>query len=1070
MVRQQRYKTRERFTVPLASSEQRGIDPMLTSGVMLTARDVVVEQDGRSSKRTGLQPKTGTYTEKGIACTPSGQPVLIGDYARLGMSAAAETGFGAPFFTDADDAAVPDPGHHVHLAKMDSSIRHCPTRVDRFDNPWHTDLAVLDDGNYVVASSSYKRANIAVLDQDTGAVLESYDLESANWSDPNHTPFVELVTSANGDTVYIYIDPDDREIYAGTVSSSAIGAPSSIYSTQLAKTPSSTDWLFGRIDCCAVDGDNIAIVFITDDTTDHVVTLLFDAANVSVLDDQNWTFGDNEPMYVGVFLRTADYFNVVAYDRDGGGDSGDVYIIGYRFNAGAIDTDASNWPETVAMQTTLSTDKGLCYGVTGVAISSTVVMLYSTQGYHNATTATPADQYGEAYQRRSIKSVECTAGSPVTVAHEEWVAHGGFSVLTKPVLDANSYPTFAVVYYPRVTSDSASAYIGPTVRTQLGSTFVVKHFTDNLGSLNINRLIPVGKTALGRTFFPTNLAGHNQGGSSKTWDDWAGLTAEGTDRCPSHMVALSDTEFVFSVPLRGTTVHGRVEGFQTYGFHYQDDVIRDSGGGVQVSKIELDPDPVKTRHNGDLLQVPGACPLLYDGQNFFEDGDLIYPEDFTVNATGTGADIGYAIVPYFTDKNGTAYYGTPVFTDVWDTNTTHACEFVVARNSLTRRKNTKYLCYRTKDAGTTYYYLGILSASGLSSEFAYASFSVADADLGGPGLYTDLEVENSQPPPGDVSCIWHGREFFASADNPSWLIQYSKQRSESKGPEHNEIFQLHCSSTGGDITALEPIGDSLLIFKESRIYATHGAGLAPSGAGTGFAEPVLIDSSVGATGPRTICQTPDGVLFLSKDGIHLVTRGLSVEYIGKPVQQYTDDQDFSCAITDASRGLAVFIPSTAGESALVYDYVHRLWTTWTNYAATDAAMVGDEVWVKSLDFASKVMREDRTSYVDNQVEQITPAWETGWISTNGLAGFNRLKEVRLLGYNIGAHTLTVEIAYDYAPDWIDSTTYDSSDLESFDYDEHYGAMGSDLNEEEYVIRFRGTRTKFSAIRFRFTIS
>ena len=60
-------------TMPLASGEQKGVDPQLTDGAIITAADVLVNQQGRHDKRTGLTTKTGTFAdEDAIAATPGG--------------------------------------------------------------------------------------------------------------------------------------------------------------------------------------------------------------------------------------------------------------------------------------------------------------------------------------------------------------------------------------------------------------------------------------------------------------------------------------------------------------------------------------------------------------------------------------------------------------------------------------------------------------------------------------------------------------------------------------------------------------------------------------------------------------------------------------------------------------------------------------------------------------------------------------------------------------------------------------------------------------------------------------
>jgi hypothetical protein len=129
--------------------------------------------------------------------------------------------------------------------------------------------------------------------------------------------------------------------------------------------------------------------------------------------------------------------------------------------------------------------------------------------------------------------------------------------------------------------------------------------------------------------------------------------------------------------------------------------------------------------------------------------------------------------------------------------------------------------------------------------------------------------------------------------------------------------------------------------------------------------------------------------------------------------------------------------------------------------------VADEVLYVKDASASTIYKWDTGTYRDDTTTDITPAVETPWIRPSQPGAFGRLWEVRLLGYSPSIHKLTVKIAYDDTPRWIDTLTFDSEALSAFDFSEHLGDMDVTTQDHAYLLRFRGSRTKCTSVRFRF---
>src|SRR4029077_14107698 len=87
--------------------------------------------------------------------------------------------------------------------------------------------------------------------------------------------------------------------------------------------------------------------------------------------------------------------------------------------------------------------------------------------------------------------------------------------------------------------------------------------------------------------------------------------------------------------------------------------------------------------------------------------------------------------------------------------------------------------------------------------------------------------------------------------------------------------------------------------------------------------------------PRAMILTPEGVIFHSDQGFWMLTRALSVVYIGASVEAF-NGLSFTGAvqIPDTTQ---IRFSSTSG-TCLVYDYFVGEWTTFKNYKAVDCCI------------------------------------------------------------------------------------------------------------------------------------
>lgn len=205
-----------------------------------------------------------------------------------------------------------------------------------------------------------------------------------------------------------------------------------------------------------------------------------------------------------------------------------------------------------------------------------------------------------------------------------------------------------------------------------------------------------------------------------------------------------------------------------------------------------------------------------------------------------------------------------------------------------------------------------------------------------PLLYTDGtngnpgSLDNYSPPATNVLTRHQERLFIADGN----LVMFTKQRGELSGPGYNTT--VNSIYVGGDdpVTALASMDDKLVIFKQNQVYYVSGAGPADDGTGSNFSDPMMIPTDAGCINQGSVIPTPEGVYFMSDAGLRIVTRSLSVEYVGGPVEdELASYPVVTGAVLYPSANKVLFLANQndtnvplVGE-VLVRDYVLDAWTT-----------------------------------------------------------------------------------------------------------------------------------------------
>lgn len=470
--------------------------------------------------------------------------------------------------------------------------------------------------------------------------------------------------------------------------------------------------------------------------------------------------------------------------------------------------------------------------------------------------------------------------------------------------------------------------------------------------------------------------------------------------------------------------------------------------GIRLVSMDFDSeDSHQYAQLGRGLYLAGACPLHYDGRAWTEQGFHVGPELIATTPAAGGSMTVSTTYLYrswyeWTDAQGEVHrgpvsFGTLVTMGGADTQVT----LTLPTLRITQKENVRICVARSLAAKTgntaQLFRVTSLDPTTASSPNGYVANSktvdtvtfvdrMSDTTLAlQESLYTDGGILSNDPTSlGSVIARGKSRLFFTDSSNPN-LIRYSQELEDGYGAEIPPELQVVVDPFGGPVTALANQDDRVIVFKASAIYTFSGDGPTASGdiANGGFSRPQLVTSDVGCTDPSSIVLTPAGHMFKSAKGIYLLDNGGGVQYIGAPVEAF-NSQRVRRATVMPDRTQVIFLPDEG--KALLFDYLFNQWSTFTNHAGYDAAVVGNTYHYLRTD--ARVFRETIGQYSDAGV-RIQLLFETAWIRMQEqLQGFQRFWFMHLLGTWMSPHQLGLQYRLDYRSQWSSERWLDATGL------------------------------------------
>ncbi len=308
-------------------------------------------------------------------------------------------------------------------------------------------------------------------------------------------------------------------------------------------------------------------------------------------------------------------------------------------------------------------------------------------------------------------------------------------------------------------------------------------------------------------------------------------------------------------------------------------------------------------------------------------------------------------------------------------------------------------------------------------------------------------LENLAPPPASIIAATNDRVFLAGVAGEPRRVWYSKLRVDGAVVSFHDTLTIEVAPEGGAITALGFLNGTLIVFKETAIYAIPGEGFDNTSGGQNYGPARRLSADVGAISAETVAVTPAGLIFKSSKGWYLLDSGGAPRYIGGPVAAFDADEVVAVHVIENQHQIRCL--STA--RMLVFDYLVQQWAEWTIAGGLDAT-----IWDGTYTYlAAAAVNTEQDTYTG-----LTYGWdvETAWIKDE-LQGDQSVRWMMLLGEYRSPCTIRVRAARNYRESDASGVTWD---------DDKFITPTQTVVGGPLQLRHGPSRPKGQAIKFRFT--
>lgn len=429
------------------------------------------------------------------------------------------------------------------------------------------------------------------------------------------------------------------------------------------------------------------------------------------------------------------------------------------------------------------------------------------------------------------------------------------------------------------------------------------------------------------------------------------------------------------------------------------------------------------------LYLAGSQVDFFDGRTLAEAGFYLFPENCVATVSGTAGTspagaYGWAVTFSFEDAYGNRWESAPQLGNTTLT-TNQQIQLVIPQLRVTNKTNVVINTYRTTANGSILYRcdaFNLASAPTITYSPTNPLFNDKTTDtvtvfLNPPSTDTAIEsnailyttggvLENDQPPSCTHISLYRGRMFYTGLEKKQ-SAAYSKFFNSFEPANFNATYTLEAGTEllGNEgLTASQTLDDKLLLFSPTAILALSGQGPLNTGLQSDFDRPVLIATDVGCVTPQSIVLYSNGLLFKSNKGIYQINRGLQVEYIGAPVEDFNSLAITSSSLIDDKNEVRF----TTTDKTLVYNYFFNQWMTHSLLPTVAGAVVGG---IHTLCLTDGRNVQETSQFTDSGT-YIKSTLATGWLSPT-LQGFTRIYRALFIGDIRSNCHIVVRLYFDF---------------------------------------------------------
>lgn len=448
---------------------------------------------------------------------------------------------------------------------------------------------------------------------------------------------------------------------------------------------------------------------------------------------------------------------------------------------------------------------------------------------------------------------------------------------------------------------------------------------------------------------------------------------------------------------------------------------------------------------GDTFYVAGGQVVQYDGEGIAEVGFHVYPWLFDATDGGSvtppGKDAGtfsWKVTWRWDNAKGERERSTTATVAQLTLSADHEATFDMPALYTTLKTGTRSniaveLWGTQKDApvGAPFYLQTSNDPSSRTPPNCYVENIPGNDDLAFIDDMTDANtakqeenpenggiLESLCAPSASIIANDQSRIFLAGLAGRPCAVAYSRLRGDGEVASFHDTLTFEVPPTGGAITALAILDETLFVFCEHATWSVPGQGYDNGSGGQNYGPALKASDDVGAVNAESVALMPLGLIFKSAKGWYLLPRGSGIpQYIGAPIAAFDADEVRSVVVSEAQHQVRCL----TGSRMLVFDYLIGQWSEWTiGNGLGSCVWQGQHVFLGS-DGLVYAEAEDYSVGVNYGLDV-----ETAWIPTDSIInGFGLLRALQFVGEYRSGCRLRARIAYNMndsdvsGPTWVD---------------------------------------------------